>query len=767
MKIVVVSTPIFQTPVTGYAGLEVIAYEQARGLAALGHEVALVAPDGSTCPGVQIIPCGPAGHVDEKSAFGGFGELKDDKGNVLRQAHPGYWQALVHADVVLDHSWQKWAYSLKAEGVLKAPVLGWFHAPCPTMYQTWPPQYPRLPAVDKPCAVCISADQANHFRALHNRPVRVCYNGCFPGNTTIYTERGRENIGAYVSRSGRDRVLAWNESQQRFEYADVFKTLRLKPTNNFTVRLRTTAGLTLTSTPDNPIMTKHGWIPAHEVIVGDEVMYGPVEEVDRRRRELSTGKLREDSLGTDSGTSGTRAVVSQCSGSSIGAAPNQGVQTSDMDQRRRNFTGGNIPNEYKHGTDRSDSQAFFQCDLCPGTGSGVEEKEVGMVSPNGEASSETNCSSASLHGRDHRRGRVGGIHSGQGKVHPVTHIGGVEYGCADRGIRQDMPTDAVLARTPDTQSRGDQESKADLENEHGRVFGGGSDSSDHSVHDGQESKGRSCCGVLQHRTGSGVVVRGNAEIHGEANSVVSVREARKFPVWGRVVSVETVPTPEEVFDLQTSTGSFVANGIVVHNCDPEHYKPIPGIKRTDRFLFMGRFSTVKSPHIAIQACLKAGVGLDVVGDRQITGEPQYYDECCKLAEQTSPTWNRSNGKQITIHPGCSRGETVMWYSKAHAFLHSAKDFREPFGLAPVEAMACGLPVLSFDNGAIRETVRHGATGLLCSNENEFLAAIQSRWMQAIVPADREECREQALKFTVANMVKRCEELCQEAVQCPW
>ena len=47
MKILVISTPIFITPVRGYAGLEVIAWEIARGLAAKGHQVSLAAPDGS------------------------------------------------------------------------------------------------------------------------------------------------------------------------------------------------------------------------------------------------------------------------------------------------------------------------------------------------------------------------------------------------------------------------------------------------------------------------------------------------------------------------------------------------------------------------------------------------------------------------------------------------------------------------------------------------------------------------------------------------
>jgi D-inositol-3-phosphate glycosyltransferase len=37
---------------------------------------------------------------------------------------------------------------------------------------------------------------------------------------------------------------------------------------------------------------------------------------------------------------------------------------------------------------------------------------------------------------------------------------------------------------------------------------------------------------------------------------------------------------------------------------------------------------------------------------------------------------------------------------------------EPFGLTPLEAMACGRPVVGADVGGISFTVRHGETGLL-------------------------------------------------------
>ncbi|MDB4349891.1 glycosyltransferase, partial [Omnitrophica bacterium] len=50
---------------------------------------------------------------------------------------------------------------------------------------------------------------------------------------------------------------------------------------------------------------------------------------------------------------------------------------------------------------------------------------------------------------------------------------------------------------------------------------------------------------------------------------------------------------------------------------------------------------------------------------------------------------------------------------------------EPFGLAPLEANACGLPVIAVAEGGIRETVRHEINGLLVEHNPKSMAkAIQ-------------------------------------------
>lgn len=197
--------------------------------------------------------------------------------------------------------------------------------------------------------------------------------------------------------------------------------------------------------------------------------------------------------------------------------------------------------------------------------------------------------------------------------------------------------------------------------------------------------------------------------------------------------------------------------------DPDFYQPV-GAPRTNRFLFLARFSSIKGADLAIEACLAAGVGLDLVGDTTITGEPDYLQKCLDMARRSSPGWDLyKNGPQVVVRGGCPRGETVWWYSRAHAMLHPNRRFREPFGLAPVEAMACGCPVIAWDFGAMRETIGPNRTGWLVKSFGELVTSINNIKNDQIGSAMRAACRKQALDFTIDRMVLRYEELCSEAL----
>ena len=190
--------------------------------------------------------------------------------------------------------------------------------------------------------------------------------------------------------------------------------------------------------------------------------------------------------------------------------------------------------------------------------------------------------------------------------------------------------------------------------------------------------------------------------------------------------------------------------VAYNGVDLDHYRSL-GVPRTGRYLFLARFSTIKGPSLCQDVCLAAGAELDLVGDTQITGEPEYLEQCRRKAD----------GRRIRIVGGVSRGETVHWYSRARAMLHLNKLFREPFGLAPVESQACSCPVIAWNHGAMRETIKHGETGFLVTSMEEAIDLIRR---DAVVGIDRGRCREHVSQFSVQRMVNRYEELCHEAIQ---
>ncbi|BAU48281.1 glycosyl transferase family 1 [Sulfurifustis variabilis] len=66
--------------------------------------------------------------------------------------------------------------------------------------------------------------------------------------------------------------------------------------------------------------------------------------------------------------------------------------------------------------------------------------------------------------------------------------------------------------------------------------------------------------------------------------------------------------------------------------------------------------------------------------------------------------------RVTFTGSCRRQLLRYYYSAADVFVTTP--WYEPFGITPVEAMACGTPVIGTSVGGIKTTIRHGRTGFL-------------------------------------------------------
>lgn len=106
------------------------------------------------------------------------------------------------------------------------------------------------------------------------------------------------------------------------------------------------------------------------------------------------------------------------------------------------------------------------------------------------------------------------------------------------------------------------------------------------------------------------------------------------------------------------------------------------------------------------------------------------------------------GKNVELL-GFADDETMAdLMGRAKAFVFAAE---EDFGITPVEAQACGTPVICFGRGGARETVIDGESGLYFMEQNtkELLAAV-AKFEQNYDKFEPVKIRENSLKFSRAR-----------------
>ena len=106
------------------------------------------------------------------------------------------------------------------------------------------------------------------------------------------------------------------------------------------------------------------------------------------------------------------------------------------------------------------------------------------------------------------------------------------------------------------------------------------------------------------------------------------------------------------------------------------------------------------------------------------------------------------GKNVELL-GFTDDETMAdLMGRAKAFVFAAE---EDFGITPVEAQACGTPVICFGRGGARETVLDGESGLYFMEQNtkELLAAV-AKFEQNYDKFEPVKIRENSLKFSRAR-----------------
>ena len=106
------------------------------------------------------------------------------------------------------------------------------------------------------------------------------------------------------------------------------------------------------------------------------------------------------------------------------------------------------------------------------------------------------------------------------------------------------------------------------------------------------------------------------------------------------------------------------------------------------------------------------------------------------------------GKNVELLGFASDETMADLMGRAKAFVFAAE---EDFGITPVEAQACGTPVICFGRGGARETVLDGESGLYFMEQNakELLAAV-AKFEQNYDKFEPIKIRENSLKFSRAR-----------------
>lgn len=111
------------------------------------------------------------------------------------------------------------------------------------------------------------------------------------------------------------------------------------------------------------------------------------------------------------------------------------------------------------------------------------------------------------------------------------------------------------------------------------------------------------------------------------------------------------------------------------------------------------------------------------------------------------------GPNVEFAGEVSRDQLRALFQGARAFVFAAE---EDFGIVPVEAQACGTPVLALHRGGAMETVRDAAsgpapTGLFFDEQSSGAIADAVRRFEALAPPIRgADCRTHALAFSTAR-----------------
>jgi glycosyltransferase involved in cell wall biosynthesis len=154
--------------------------------------------------------------------------------------------------------------------------------------------------------------------------------------------------------------------------------------------------------------------------------------------------------------------------------------------------------------------------------------------------------------------------------------------------------------------------------------------------------------------------------------------------------------------------------------------------------FLGRISPEKGVDRAIAIARAVGLPLRIAAKLDRADEVYFRSEIAPLLAQPG----------IEFIGEIGEAQKNSFLGEAQALLFPI-DWPEPFGLAMIEAMACGTPVLAFDHGSVSEVIDDGITGHIVDSVNEAICRVGS-----LLALDRRRVRREfEHRFTARRMAE--------------
>ncbi|HET7435649.1 MAG TPA: glycosyltransferase [Thermoanaerobaculia bacterium] len=156
---------------------------------------------------------------------------------------------------------------------------------------------------------------------------------------------------------------------------------------------------------------------------------------------------------------------------------------------------------------------------------------------------------------------------------------------------------------------------------------------------------------------------------------------------------------------------YVAAGklhVIPTPIDVERFAPVSTVRDPELVLYVGRLSPEKNIDLIIDAALRTGVKLEIIGSGALEASLK----------------QRAASGRVSFLGTVSNDQLPAHLARASIFIMASDYEGSPKAL--LEAMACGVAVIGTNVQGIRDAIDDGVTGLLCEKDAASIAAAITR-----------------------------------------